>query len=271
MSLRWSAHISWLFTESPYAERVRCARRAGFDTIETAWPDAAEVAALIAAVAEQRVRVALLNAPTGRADLGELGTVSDPRRRRETERGLLAAAELAHEVGAPIINVPLGTQSSASSLARQHREAVDALRSLSQMAGERGLRLALEPLNELDNPGYIAPTVDAVKRLIHEIGSATVGILFDAYHVARSGLDPVAALRGCEGLVAHVQVSDLPDRRPPGEGPLDLWRFIDALAGCGYDGAIGLEYRPRGLTLETLSFLRAAREPAPWPPGVELA
>jgi hydroxypyruvate isomerase len=36
--VRWSAHISWLFGELPYLERVGAARAAGFGTIESAWP-----------------------------------------------------------------------------------------------------------------------------------------------------------------------------------------------------------------------------------------
>ena len=70
----WSAHISMLFAERPYAERVRLAREAGFDWVETWWPATEEDRlALRRAVAEEGVGVALVNLDGGDLAAGERG------------------------------------------------------------------------------------------------------------------------------------------------------------------------------------------------------
>jgi hydroxypyruvate isomerase len=54
--------------------------------------------------------------------------------------------------------------------------------------------------------------------------------------------------------VAHVHLADTQGRGEPGSGALD-WRYrLDWLAAHGYDGLIGLEYRPTQPTVDSLSF-----------------
>jgi len=69
-------------------------------------------------------------------------------------------------------------------------------------------------------------------------------MLFDAFQVARMGLDPVEQLERHIGLVRHVQIADAPGRHAPGTGEIDYPAFFAALERLGYDGAVGLEYTP---------------------------
>lgn len=254
MGLGLSAHITWLFTEYPYLERIAAAREAGFGRIETAWPlAAADRDGLAAALADAGVTIALLNCPAGDTAAGERGFVNDPRRRAEAERGFHDAAELAERVGARSLNLLVGRALADLDPAEQRESIVQALRALGPQAAARGLRLLIEPANVGENPGYLAPTPAAVAELIELAGCEGLGLLLDVYHVACEGIDPLAAIDAHRELIGHVQLSDWPGRGAPGTGTLDVWGILARLAAVGYGGAVGLEYDPRGPTAPSLA------------------
>jgi hydroxypyruvate isomerase len=262
LSLTWSAHISWLFGELPYLERVGAARRAGFHRIETAWPpDDDERDGLARALATEGMEVVLLNCDAGDADAGERGFLNDPARREEAERAFLAAAELAQRIGAPNLNLLVGRELAGTSPAAQRRAVAEALSSFAPEAAARGLRILVEPINSIENPGYLAPTPRHAIELIEQCGSDALGVLLDVYHVARSGEDPMSAIERCGALIGHVQLSDCPGRGRPGSGELDVPRILESLGAGGYRGSVGLEYAPRGTTESSLELLREERYP----------
>ncbi|MHB8242160.1 MAG: hydroxypyruvate isomerase family protein [Solirubrobacteraceae bacterium] len=262
MSLTWSAHISWLFGELPYLERVRAACEAGFQNIETAWPQSTrDCERLPDAVAEQGVQVVLLNCNAGDAHGGERGFLNDSSRREEAERDFLAAADLAQRLGAANLNLLVGRALPDVSLTEQRGAVVDALRAFAPEARARGLRILLEPINEIENGGYLLPTPAAAAELIEECGSDGLRILFDVYHVACAGDDPRAAIKRCGPLIGHVQISDFPGRGHPGSGELPMAEILEELAAGGYEGCVGLEYAPGESTGSSLAFLGEARYP----------
>lgn len=65
--------------------------------------------------------------------------------------------------------------------------------------------------------------------------------------------------RDYAGKYAHVQIAGLPDRHEPDDGEINypwLFRLFDEV---GYQGWIGCEYKPRGLTEEGLGWFDAWR------------
>jgi hydroxypyruvate isomerase len=264
--MRWSAHISWLFNELPYLERVAAARAAGFETIESAWPeDQRDRARLAEAVAEQRCAdpgfsVALLNCPAGDTAGGERGFVNDESRREEAEAAFAEAVELAVAVGAPNLNLLVGRILPGVPESRQRAAVVSALRSFAPVAEEHGLRILLEPVNAIENPGFLAPTPHAAAELIEAAGpehAEQLGLLLDIYHVARAGDDPARAIERHREWIGHVQVSDHPGRGAPGTGALPIWELLEQLRASRYDGAVGLEYKTPAPTEESLGFMRS--------------
>lgn len=257
--MRFSAHISWLFTELPYLERPAAARAAGFTTIETAWPeDERDRAGLAAAVREAGVEVALLNCPAGDTEHGERGFVNDGSRREEAERAFEEAVALAREIGAPRLNLLVGRALPDASADAQRAAIVAALRGFAARAAAAGLRVLLEPVNAIENPDFLAPTPDAAAELIEAAGiehAEQLGVLLDLYHVARAGDDLAAAIDLHRNRIGHVQISDHPGRGAPGTGSLPLCGLLDQLRAGGYDGPVGLEYDPHGPTEPTLGFM----------------
>ncbi len=210
-----------------------------------------------AVLLEHETGVALLNCDAGDLARGERGFINDPARREDAERAFSAAADLAEVVGARTVNLLVGRMLPGVRETRQRSAIVDALRAIAPMAAARGIAVVLEPLNEQESPGYMAPTADAAASLVEASGSDAVRLLLDVYHVARSGQDPVAVIERHAGMIGHVQLSDHPGRRRPGSGSLQVSSIVDALEAAGYDGVVGLEYQPDGDTRESLRELYA--------------
>lgn len=221
----------------------------------------------MSALAEQRradpsFAVALLNCPAGDAAGGERGFVNDDARREEAEAAFAEAVELAVAIGARNLNLLVGRALPGVPESRQRAAVVSALRSFAPVARERGLRILLEPVNELENPGFLAPTPDAAVELIEAAGSEhaeQLGLLLDIYHGARAGDDPACAIERHREWIGHVQVSDHPGRGAPGTGELPIWELLEALQASRYDGAVGLEYTTPAPTERSLGFMHDKR------------
>ena len=249
----WSANLGMLFAEHPLLDRPAAAVACGFGTIECWWPPADQARALTERIRELPVDVACINAGCASAD-AHGACLNDPAHRDTAHRDFRAAVELAHAVGASRINLPIGHLMDGSPARAQLHEATAAVRELAEIAAAAAVTIVIEPLNAVDAPGYLIADTDAAADFIDGVGSDAVRMLFDAYHCARSGGDPIAAVNRHVDLIEHVQYADSPGRGRPGSGRSDVWTLVDALAAVGYDGAIGLEYRAHGSTAQSLGF-----------------
>lgn len=255
IELAWSAHVSMLFSELPLLARPAAARDAGFSLIESWWPGQA-ADAWCQAVRKAGVSVALVNADGGDLDAGERGFLNVPGRRREVVSVFCEAVELAKRCGAPRINVLVGRETHGSAREDQLATATAALVECAAIAREAELTILVEPINELDVPGYLVPTPAAAVTLIESVGSDSVRLLYDAYHAARAGGNPCQEVASFIPMIGHVHYADCPGRGAPGTGELDLRAFAEALENAGYTGAIGLEFNPGNSTRDALRFLQ---------------
>ncbi len=137
----------------------------------------------------------------------------------------------------------------------QHAALVKVLRESADLLKGSGVVLALEPLNDrVDHPGYyLTSTVEGLD-IIDEVDRPEIRLLYDIYHSAMMGEHIEEVLEGRLDRIVHVHLADTQGRGEPGSGTLDWRARLDWLAEHGYDGLIGLEYRPTGPTLESLNF-----------------
>ena len=253
--IRWSAHLSMLFTEYHPLERPGAAGSAGFELVESWWPPADDLDEWVQAVRSAGVGVSCLNAGGGDIAAGERGFCNLPEHDEQTFAAVRAALATAERVGCPCVNVLPGRLVAERPAADQLAHAAEVYRRLGDLAAASGRIIVVEPINELDVPGYLTPTPATTATLLEQVDHPNVRMLFDAYHCARAGGDPVRDVGGFIGMIGHVQYADAPGRGAPGTGTVPIHRFVDALERAGYDGAIGLEYSPGGPTVPTLAFL----------------
>lgn len=253
--IAFSAHLSMLFTELPPLARPAAAKAAGFGLVESWWPPADDRDAWAHAVDAAGVGVSCLNADGGDIAAGERGFCNLAERDDDTYRAAGAALRLAQMVGAPCVNVLPGLAAADRPYDDQIAHAAAVYRALGSMAVATNTTIVVEPINAIDVPDYLLPTADAVAAFLAVVAHPAVRMLFDVYHCARAGDDPIAQIARHAPLIGHVQYADAPGRGAPGTGDVPLADVTDALERAGYRGAIGMEYAPGGPTEPTLGFL----------------
>jgi hydroxypyruvate isomerase len=209
------------------------------------------------------LRVARVN-----ADAGERGHLNRPERHESVMRDVLDAVGLAARGGAPRVNVLVGIDHGGASTAVQLDRVERVLRRMAPDAAAAGVTLVVEALNRQDVPGYLLPNATSAAALVRRVDHPAVRVLYDAYHAAAAGCDPVAELRALSPLVDHVQYADHPGRGAWGTGSVDLAGIVRALLAAGYRGAVARARAPagcRGSALGGPSSLARRRRPAPAP------
>lgn len=137
---------------------------------------------------------------------------------------------------------------------------IEVLDECADRLGALGMRLAIEFV-----PYTPLPDLRASIRVCEALGWDRAGVALDSLHFFRSGA-PWAELEALEKeQIALVQYSDAPaappdslrdessnQRRFPGDGGLELRRFVQAVLATGYDGTV---------TAEVLSTVVRASDP----------
>jgi hydroxypyruvate isomerase len=241
--MRWSAHLHMLFKEQPLLGRFQAAADRGFSVVECWSPFEVELDELVAAVSAAGVELAGFNLHSGDMPGGDRGFLNRPAERHDVLANAEDAIALAGRTGTPNVNALVGNQNGGDRSSELY-EVVRRLGELGGLAEGTDVAFLVEPLNNLDSPRYLVNTPDEGAELIERVGHPKVQMLFDAFQVARMGLDPVEQLERHIGLVRHVQIADAPGRHAPGTGEIDYPAFFAALERLGYDGAVGLEYTP---------------------------
>ncbi|MEG3176706.1 TIM barrel protein [Sphingomonas sp. RB3P16] len=245
--------IEWLFAnEHPALEdRVRAAHDAGFTAVEFhLWRDK-DLDAVAAALDETGVRLTGFVVEPRRS-------LVDPAQHAEFLQAVRESLVASQKLGSPPLVVASGFTRDGVSREEQHGEAVTALKQAAKLAEEAGVVLVLEPLNtKVEHPGMFLSSTTEALDMIEEVGSANLRLLFDVYHSAVMDEDIETVLGGRMHLLAHVQVADMPGRNEPGSGTIDWPTVVSTLQRLGYDGDVGLEYKPTKPALESLAEARA--------------
>ncbi|MFN8224626.1 MAG: TIM barrel protein [Gaiellales bacterium] len=248
--MRLCAHLSMLFRELPVLERPAAAAAAGFTVVETWWLPHGQMAPWVDAVTAAGLEVRSLNCDGGDLEAGDRGFLNVPERRAWTVAACEEAVAVARSCGASFVNLLAGRDTGDADPEAQLAVAAETLAACAEIARGAGIALVVEPINLLDVPGYLVPTPDAAVWLLKRSGAHDVRLLFDAYHAARAGLDPVAEAVRHVRRIGHVHYADCPGRGAPGTGDVDLGALVTALVGAGYEGDVGLELDPGGSIID---------------------
>ena len=205
------------------------------------------------AVGEAGVAVCLMNFDGGDPAAGERGLLALPERRAEWRAHVPVALRLAERIGCTRLHALVGVE-RAGARAAQLDQAADELRLTADAAAAQGATVLVEALNPTDNGPVLLPANEDVAAFLDRVAHPATRLQFDAYHAAMLGRDPVAELERHAARVGHVQIADCPGRGERGTGAMDVDGFLAALDRLGYDGHVGLEYRPSaGDTLLSLA------------------
>ncbi len=121
----------------------------------------------------------------------------------------------------------------------------EALRALAPDAEKAGVTLILEMLNGFDHNDYQADRSAYGFAVIEAVASPAVRVLYDIYHMARMGDDPLHDITAHLSLIGHLHCAETPQRSMPiAAGEIAYQHLYHRLSGAGYNGYWGLEFIP---------------------------
>ncbi len=152
--------------------------------------------------------------------------------------------EFAVQIGAPtVIVAPTAVRRTMPdvSIDEDWRRAVESISTVAQDAAAAGVSLALEPWNRYET--FMLNRVEQADRMRREIGSDSVGVMADLFHMNIEETDIAAAISSAGPYLLNIHFADS-NRHAPGQGHIDLVPVMRALQRIGYAHYLSAEFLP---------------------------
>lgn len=169
------------------------------------------------------------------------------------------ALEYALALNCEQVHVMAGVVPAGEDAERYRAVFIDNIRYAADRFAPHGKRILVEALSPGVKPHYLFSIQYQALAIVEEVARDNVFIQLDTFHAQKVDGNLTHLIRDYAGKYAHVQIAGLPDRHEPDDGEINypwLFRLFDEV---GYQGWIGCEYKPRGLTEEGLGWFDARR------------
>jgi D-psicose/D-tagatose/L-ribulose 3-epimerase len=236
---------TWLWT-SPFdfsqTELLKRIAELGFGAVELPIEEPAlvDAAALRPLLLDLGLKVHVCGAFGPGRDL----TDPDPAARANARAYITACLDIAQQLDAGFLAGPMYSQvGKARQLPEDERRrewdlAASELRIVCAAAAERGLAIALEPINRFETD-LVNTAADAV-RMVRTIDHPAAKVMIDTFHMTIEETNIGDAIRAAAAELIHVQVSEN-HRGVTGTGLTPWADFRDALRQINYSGSIVIE------------------------------
>ncbi|GGG01745.1 sugar phosphate isomerase/epimerase family protein [Paenibacillus abyssi] len=170
---------------------------------------------------------------------------SDDRAVREEGLAYIkTCVDFAVELGSPLVSGPMYSATGKTRLLtpsqqqQQWNWTVENMKKAADYAGERGIKLAVEPLNRFETD--LINTVEQGMELLKRIGHDNVGFLLDTFHmnIEEKGIGDAIRAAGKHIFNFHSCEND---RGVPGTGHVPWAEVTQALKDIDYNGYIVIE------------------------------
>jgi hydroxypyruvate isomerase len=136
---------------------------------------------------------------------------------------------------------------------------VAGLRRLKSLVEDHGIILCVELLNsKVDHPGYMCDHTAWGVRVLEEVDSSNIKLLYDVYHMQIMEGDLIATIRANSKWIGHYHTGGVPGRHELNDHQEINWPGVmRAIADTGFRGYVAHEFVP---TADPLTSLRQAVE-----------
>jgi D-psicose/D-tagatose/L-ribulose 3-epimerase len=230
-----------------HLDRFVRARKAGMDFIELLVPEPGEIdlAETKAAASGEALGLVLAARVNLQRDLAS----PDPAARQAGIAYLRICVDVAMALGAKIVGGPLygaplvfAGRAPAPTDPDTHKRrvdwVVDGLRHAASYAADKGVTLAVEPLNRFETD--FANTTEHALEIVDAVASPALGAMLDTFHMNMEDRDIAASIRKAGRRLVHFQANEN-HRGFLGDGHIDWPSVARALVAIGYRGPITLE------------------------------
>jgi hydroxypyruvate isomerase len=163
---------------------------------------------------------------------------------------------LAKRLESPQINIKSGKRLEGVDPGAQVATAVDNLKRASDVAGENGIDIVIEPIDLIENPTIFLTSVKDGFEIVRAVNRPNVKVLYDFYHEQRAGGNLIEKLEKNIEWVGLVHIADVPGRHEPGTGEINYTNIYRSLGRLYYNRFIAMEYGP---TIDPVASLRRSR------------
>ncbi|KAK3584574.1 hypothetical protein CHS0354_024622 [Potamilus streckersoni] len=258
MPLKFAANISMLFNEiQGLANRFAAAKEAGFKFVECTFPYSEPKEDLAAARKCAGLEHVLMNGWPGNMEAGDLGIAAIPGRSDEFQEKLEMSIGYAKALECKRMHLMAGRKTGLD-FKDMEKTYLENLQYAADRLQKEGIMALIEPLNtRVTAPNYFLTSPHQALEYIKRIDHPNLKLQFDVFHVQLIAGDLTANLKAALPFIGHIQIAQAPDRGEPDlNGEINYKHVFRVIEEMGYDGYIGLEYKPRGeSTLEGLRWM----------------
>ena len=220
------------------------AKKLEFDAVEifAPSPDVLQSSAVSIALADNGLALAAVGTGAGwvkhKLHLS-LPNASDRQKAKDFIKSMIEAGAV-HKAPA-IIGSMQGRHGDGVDQATAMNYLADALEELGEYAAQQGVILIYEPLNRFET--NLVNTIESGLHLLDRLSTRNVKLLADLFHMNIEEVSIADAIRQGGSQIGHVHFVDS-NRRPAGNGHIDLSSVSAALAEIKYKGYISAEALP---------------------------
>jgi sugar phosphate isomerase/epimerase len=189
---------------------------------------------------------------------------SDPAVRARAVERILGHIDLAAVLHSGVtIGLIYGSLGKDPALHQQKREAaLGCLKECCRYAEQKGVILYLEAINRYEMDSLC--TLEEVLERMQRVGSASLKLLADTFHMNIEEVDLLGSLRRAGEQLGHVHLSDT-NRQAPGRGHLDVAAVLNTLREFRFQGCLSFEVLPlpdpESATREAIAHVKRLLQP----------
>ena len=154
-----------------------------------------------------------------------------------------ASVEIAKRMNTRFVHNVLGRADPRLPWDFQMANATDLLKRVADIYEPHGIVMVMESMNhKVNHPGMFLHTIPQAYALAKAVGSPSVKVLFDFYHVQIQEGNLLPTLDYAWDEIAYIQMGDSPGRNEPTTGEINFWKALQHVHDKGYRGFVGLEH-----------------------------
>lgn len=159
--------------------------------------------------------------------------------------GLKASIAAAKKLNTNILISQVGDFIVGVSRDVQYRSLIDGLKKAAPLLEESNITLVIEPLNDqVDHAGYFLVKSEEAFKVIEEVNSPNIKVVFDIYHQQISEGQLIKNIVSNIDKIGHFHAAGNPGRNELQRGEINYPEVFKAIKETEFSGYVGLEYWP---------------------------
>lgn len=168
----------------------------------------------------------------------------DAALREEVLKEVRESVEIAKRMNTKFVHNVLGMHEPKLPYEFQMANAIELLKRIAGIYEPHGIVMVMESMNwKINHAGMFLRTIPQAYALAKAVGSPSVKVLFDFYHVQIEEGNLLPTLDYAWDEIGYIQMGDTPGRTEPTTGEINFVNVLQHVHKKGYRGFVGLEHR----------------------------